>query len=141
VPGIVREIGPGVQMTINIVAGEILGSGQGVDTKLLATLRDAVDHLDVSDSNALRVDLKGIDANLESLLEVRARNGARQNRLDSALDRLGQVKESTVAQLSGVEDADIAKTLIELNSQTAAYQSALRSGASIIQSSLMDFLR
>jgi flagellar hook-associated protein 3 FlgL len=141
-PGIIREIGPSVQMTINVVGEEILGSGQGADTKLLATLRDAVDHLSPpSNSNALRNDLKGIDANLEKLLEVRARNGARQNRLDSALDRLGQVKQSTVAQLSGVEDADIAKTLIELNSQTAAYQSALRSGAAIVQSSLMDFLR
>jgi flagellar hook-associated protein 3 FlgL len=141
VPGVIREIGPGVQMSINVVGDEILGSGQGADTKLLSTLRNAVDDLRAGNSNALRVDLKGIDSNLETLLEVRARNGARQNRLDSALDRLAQVKESTVAQLSGVEDADIAKTLIELSSQTAAYQSALRSGASIVQSSLMDFLR
>ena len=44
-------------------------------------------------------------------------------------------------QLSKTEDADIAETLIELNSQTAAYQAALRAGASIVQTSLMDFLR
>ena len=46
-----------------------------------------------------------------------------------------------VGQLSKTEDADIAETLIELNSQTAAYQAALRAGASIVQTSLMDFLR
>jgi flagellar hook-associated protein 3 FlgL len=142
VPGIVREIGPGVSMTINIVGEEVLGSGQGKDTKLLATLRDAIDHLRAGDGNALRTtDLSGLDRNLETLLEIRARNGARTNRLESALDRLGQVKDSTVEQLSGVEDADIAKTMIELSSQTAAYQAALRSGANIVQSSLMDFLR
>jgi flagellar hook-associated protein 3 FlgL len=141
VPGIVREIGPGVSMAINIVGEEVLGSGQGVDNKLLATLRNAVDHLAAGDGDALRTDLQALDVNFETLLEVRARNGARTNRLDSALDRLGQVKDATVEQLSGVEDADIAKTLIELSSQTAAYQSALRSGATIIQSSLMDFLR
>jgi flagellar hook-associated protein 3 FlgL len=141
VPGIIREIGPGVQMTINVVGDEILGSGQGADSKLLATLRDATDHLAAGDSNGLRLDLKGLDANLDKLLEVRAHNGARQNRLDGALDRLGQVEQATLTQLSGVEDADIAKTLIDLSSQTAAYQSALRSGASIVQSSLMDFLR
>ena len=44
-------------------------------------------------------------------------------------------------QLSNTEDADIAKTLIEFNSQSAAYQAALRAGANIVQSSLMDFLR
>ena len=46
-----------------------------------------------------------------------------------------------LGQLSKTEDADIAETLIELNSQTAAYQAALRAGASIVQTSLMDFLR
>jgi flagellar hook-associated protein 3 FlgL len=55
--------------------------------------------------------------------------------------RLQETEESTVGQLSNVEDADIAKTLIDLNSQTAAYQAALRAGANLVQSSLMDFLR
>ena len=44
-------------------------------------------------------------------------------------------------QLSNTEDADIAKTMIDFNSQSAAYQAALRAGANIVQSSLMDFLR
>jgi flagellar hook-associated protein 3 FlgL len=142
IPPLVREIGPGVSVAINVVGEEMLGNGDGTDGKLLSVLRDAIDHLESGDGNALRTDdLRGLDANLETILEIRARNGARSNRLDSAIDRLGQVEDSTRAQLSGVEDADIAKTLIELNSQSAAYQAALRSGASIVQSSLMDFLR
>ena len=68
-------------------------------------------------------------------------NGARQDRLESALNRLGEVEESTLTQLSETEDADIAKTLIDFNSQQAAYQAALKAGASIVQVSLMDFLR
>ena len=51
------------------------------------------------------------------------------------------MEETTIKQLSDTEDADIAKTIIELNSQQAAYQAALRAGASIVQASLMDFLR
>jgi flagellar hook-associated protein 3 FlgL len=143
VPGIVREIGPGVTMTINTVGSEVLGGGQAAgDDKLLDVLRDAVDHLRAGDGPSLRgTDLTRIDTNLDSLLEVRAANGARTNRLEAALTRLDEVEESTVKQLSSVEDADIAETLIELNSQTAAYQAALRAGASIVQSSLMDFLR
>ena len=65
----------------------------------------------------------------------------RGHRLEAALGRLTQLEESVVGQLSKTEDADIAETLIELNSQTAAYQAALRAGASIVQTSLMDFLR
>ncbi len=143
VPGIVREIGPGVTMTINLVGHQALGRGQSAgDDGLLHVMRDAIDHLRSGDGASLRgTDLSRLDANLESLLGLRAANGARTNRLEAALSRLQEVEESTVRQLSETEDADIAETLIELNSQTAAYQAALRAGASIVQSSLMDFLR
>ncbi len=140
-PGIVREIGPGVTITINTVASDMLGVGTG-DDKLLDVLRDAVGHLRAGDGASVRsTDLTRLDANLDHVLEVRAANGARTNRLEAAMTRLDEVHESTVKQLSAVEDADIAETLISLNSQTAAYQAALRAGASIVQTSLMDFLR
>jgi flagellar hook-associated protein 3 FlgL len=140
--GIVREIGPGVTMTINTVGRDILGDGQSAaDGKLLNVLRDAVDHLKAGDGTALRGDLDKLDGNINHILELRAANGARSQRLESALGRLQQTEESTVGQLSNTEDADIAKTLIDLNSQTAAYQAALRAGANIVQASLRDFLR
>jgi flagellar hook-associated protein 3 FlgL len=142
VPGVVRQIGPGVTLTINTVGSDVLGGGQAAgDDKLLHVLRDAIDHLEAGDEPGLQGDLARLDGGIDGLLEVRAANGARSNRLEAALTRLDQVEESTVRQLSETEDADIAKVLIELNSQTAAYQSALRAGASIVQASLMDFLR
>jgi flagellar hook-associated protein 3 FlgL len=142
IPGIVREIGPGVTLTINTIGRDILGDGQtAADGKLLNTLRDAVDHMRAGDGPNLRADLAKLDTNMDHILEVRAANGARAQRLESALSRLQQAEEATVKQLSETEDADIAETLIELNSQTAAYQAALRAGASLVQSSLMDFLR
>lgn len=142
-PGVVREIGPGVSLSINTVAREFMGDGSsGGDGKLLDVLRKAAISLRADNGNALATtDLQGLDANLDKLLEVRARNGALTNRLDSAVSRLGQVEESTTKQLSDTEDADMAKTLIDFNSQQAAYTAALRSGASLVQSSLMDFLR
>lgn len=142
-PGIIREIGPNVQLTINVVGRDVLGEGPAAsDNKLLHVLRDAVTHLRSGDGVSLRgTDLDRLDANIDHLLEVRAANGAKTNRLEAALGRLGQLEESVLGQLSKTEDADIAQTLIDLNSQTAAYQAALRAGASIVQSSLMDFLR
>jgi flagellar hook-associated protein 3 FlgL len=141
VPGIVREIGPKVTMTINTVGEDLFGSG-GADGKLLSVLRGAITSLANDDGATLRgTDLAKLDGTLDRLLEARARNGARSNRLESALERLGEVEDAGRKQLSEVEDADIAKTLIDLSSQTAAYQAALRSGANIVQASLMDFLR
>ena len=130
-------------MSINVVGREVLGDGQGSgDGKLLAVLRDVAAHLRSGDGASLRgSDLRALDANLETLLGVRARNGAQSNRIEAATTRLAEVEEATTKQLSGTEDADLAKTLITLNSQSAAYQAALRAGANIVQASLLDFLR
>lgn len=143
VAGIVREIGPGVTMTINTVARELLGDGQvAADNKLLHTLRDISDHLKADDGAALRGgDLTKLDGQIDSLLSIRARNGAQTNRLEAATTRLDQISLALTTQLSKTEDADIAKVMIDFNSQSAAYQAALRAGANIVQSSLMDFLR
>ena len=49
--------------------------------------------------------------------------------------------QAWLAENPAPSEADIAATLIELNSQQTAYQAALKVGANILQSSLLDFLR
>ena len=140
---VAREIGPGVAVTINTTADKVLGSGQAAgDDKLLDTLADIRDHLLSGDTASLQgTDLTRLDAGVDNLLDLRAANGAVGNRLESAGTRLAAVEELATKGLSDVEDADMAKTLIDLSTQTAAYQAALKAGANIVQTSLMDFLR
>ena len=142
-PGVLREIGPGVTISINSVGQEILGDGQAAgDGKLLDTLRTISTDLRAGNGAALRgTDLTKLNDNLNQVLEVRARNGATTNRLQAADSRLEDIASSVTRQLSDTEDADMAQTLIDFNSQSASYQAALRAGASIVQTSLMDFLR
>jgi flagellar hook-associated protein 3 FlgL len=134
-----RQIGPDVGLPVGVLGSDFLGNGS--DGKLLQVLRDVSTHLKTNDGTALSSDVALLAAKEDELLGVRALNGARQNRLESALSRLAEVEETTLKQLSETEDADIAKTLIELSSQQAAYQAALKAGASIVQASLLDFLR
>jgi flagellar hook-associated protein 3 FlgL len=144
VPGVLREIGPGVTMSINSVGREILGDGRAnpTDGKLLNALRDISEHLRDNDGPSLRgSDINNLKDQLDSVLKVRSRNGAMTNRLDAASMRLEQIQGAVTEQLSNTEDADIAKTIIDFNSQSAAYQASLRAGANLVQSSLMDFLR
>jgi flagellar hook-associated protein 3 FlgL len=140
---VVRSIGPGVAVAVNVRGSEALGDG--ADGKLLATLRSVAAHLrggTPADSTALRsVDLKALDANIDALLTLRARVGATANRLEAADARLAELEESSSMLLSETEDADMAKTLVAFSTQQAVYQSALKSGANIVQSSLLDFLR
>jgi flagellar hook-associated protein 3 FlgL len=130
-------------MTINTTAVEVLGQGTASpgDGGLLNTLRDISAHLKSGDATSLRGgDITALDTNVNKLLTVEARNGAQSNRLDSANSRLDDINLAVTKQLSDTEDADISQTLIDFNSQSAAYQAALRVGANIVQTSLMDFL-
>jgi flagellar hook-associated protein 3 FlgL len=143
---IAREIGPGVSVVVNVIASDVLGNGQAAgDDRLLDVLRDVADHLrsgTVADGNALRTtDLSRLDDNLGELVRIRATVGATGNRLEAAGARLDEVEETTGKLLSETEDADFAKTLIDFSLQQNAYQAALRSGANIVQASLLDFLR
>ncbi len=143
---VAREIGPGVSVQVNVVAKDILGDGQTPgDGLLLDVLRDVTQHLrggTATDLNTLRTtDLKALATNLDDLSKVRATVGATTNRLETADARLQEVEESTTKLLSDVEDADMAKTMVDFSMQQSVYQSALHSGANIVQASLLDFLR
>jgi flagellar hook-associated protein 3 FlgL len=143
---VAREIGPGVSVQVNVVAKDVLGDGQASgDNLLLDTLRDVTQHLrggTPADLNALRTtDLRSLSTNLDNLSKVRATVGATTNRLETADARLQEVEESTTKLLSDVEDADMAKTMVDYSTQQSVYKSALQSGANIVQSSLLDFLR
>jgi flagellar hook-associated protein 3 FlgL len=143
---VAREIGPGVSVQVNTLGSTILGSGQAAaDGKLLNVLRDIAQHLrggTVADANALRTtDLQGLDTNLDALSQARATVGATTNRLDAANTRLQQVEESQTKLLSDVEDADMAKTMVDYSMQQSVYQAALHAGANIVQQSLLDWLK
>jgi flagellar hook-associated protein 3 FlgL len=145
---IVRTIGPGVSLPVNVRGTDFLGGDPGVaqpDGLLLTNLRDIATHLrggTAADANALRgADLQNLDRNLDNITSIRATVGATTNRLETAVLRLRELEESSANNLSKVEDADMAKTLTDFSLQQAVYQSALKTGANIVQNSLLDFLR
>jgi flagellar hook-associated protein 3 FlgL len=143
---VARTIGAGVSLVVNVDSQELLGDGQGAaDDRLLDVLRDVAEHLrggTPADAEALRgTDLARLDTNLDQLTRVRAIVGATANRLETAGRRLDELEESSLSLLSKVEDVDMAKALIDFSTQEAAYRAALGAGASIVQTSLLDFLR
>ena len=95
-----------------------------------------------ADANALRTtDIQAMDRNLDNLNAIRATVGATTNRLETARTRLLELEETSTEALNQIEGADMAKTLTDFSLQQAVYQSALKTGANIVQNSLLDFLR
>jgi flagellar hook-associated protein 3 FlgL len=143
---IARAIGAGVSIPVNVDVHALLGDGQAAgDNKLLDTMRDIAENLrggTPADAEALRTtDLARLDANLDELTRTRAVVGATTNRLQTAGTRLDELEESSLDLLSKTEDVDMAEALVDYSTQKSAYESALHSGAEIVQMSLLDFLR
>jgi flagellar hook-associated protein 3 FlgL len=132
---VVRQIGPGVSVQVNVTGDDVLSG-------LLPALRTLSSHLASNDTAALGTsDLQAIDAGFDNLTAKRGVIGAITNRVDAAGSRLDDTSDITAAFLSKTEDAELPQALTDLSAQQTALQAALRGGATLIQQSLMDFLR
>lgn len=135
---ILREIGPGVTVQINVSGEDVLGDGT---TGLLATLRGIYNDLNADNGAALQARVAELDEGLDNLNAVRAQIGSTTNRLESAETRLQEFEGTTLGILSETEDVDMAKAMIDFSTQQAALQAGLQAGSRIVQNSLLDFLR
>ena len=136
-----RQIGPGVTVAVNVTADGFLGNG-GADGKLLSTLRSLSTHLRTGPVDAIRSsDLAALSANLEEVSTARGTIGALATRVEAAGERVAQTENATTSLLSETEDTDVAEALIQLTTQQTVYQAALKTGQSLVQPSLLDFLR
>ena len=144
---ITRTVGPGVSVQVNAPLSSVLGEGLAAgDGKLLDTLRTIVKNLHEGTPEALAAiggkDLASLDTNLSALTSLAAEVGAATDQLKTAESRIQSLQSTTAEQLSNVQDANYAQVSIEFSSQQAAYEAALRAGASIVQEkSLLEFLQ
>ena len=137
------EVLPGVEIQLNVTGNELLGVGS--DGKSLATvLADFKKGLQDPGSEARKAlggdILKQLDAQIESVLTVRARNGATANRLEAMLELNQSEALNLTALLSKAEDIDFAEKVMQFAMMENAYKAALSTGAKILQPSLLDYL-
>jgi len=143
---VARSIGPGGALNVNTNISSLLGNGQGAaDGKLLDVLRTIAQHMreGTPESKAAlnSTDLKGLDTNLETLSQLQSTAGSTTNQLHMAATRIETLQITLTKTLSSTQDADLAKTSIAFSNEHAAYTAALRAGASIVQESLLNFLK
>jgi flagellar hook-associated protein 3 FlgL len=132
---VIRQIGPGVSVQVNVTADDVLSG-------LLPALRSISAHLASNDAASLQTtDLQALDTGLDTVADTRAQVGAVTNRVTAAGQRLADMHDVTTAFLSQTEDADLPQALTDLSAQQNALTAALHGGATLIQQSLMDFLR
>ncbi len=131
---------PGVNNTGSGVRGLITDSRSGAD--FFNHLISLQDHLLAGDINGIKdTDIANLGNDEENILYQLSNNGAMQSRLETA-DAVASDRVNSLGMLISREaDADLAQTLVRLNETQNAYQVALQSGATILNQSLMDYLR
>lgn len=142
---ITRSIGPNASLAINTNISTLLGNGQeSGDGKLLDTLRTISQHLrsgvPAEEAALGSTDLKNLDTNLEALTTMQAGVGSITAQMRISASRIEDLQVTAAQVLSNTQDADLAKVSVAYSSEQAAYNAALRAGASIVQTSLLDFL-
>jgi flagellar hook-associated protein 3 FlgL len=141
-----RAIGPGASVTITTNISTLLGNGEAAeDGKLLDTLRTIAKNMrggTVEDREALGgTDLQKIDGNIETLTQLQAVAGSATDQLQTALTRNEDLQTAITGALANLDDTNIAEASIAYANEQAAYEAALRAGATIVQESLLNFLQ
>jgi flagellar hook-associated protein 3 FlgL len=139
------EIGIGDDININVPGGDLFNAGADAATgtvgDMIQKMNDFLTVLNTGDSSAIDTIVGYIDDMLGDVLRVRADVGARINRLQLTSNRLEADSINFTGLMSKNEDADIAKTIMDLKNEENVYRASLAAGARIILPSLVDFLR
>ncbi|MED0681388.1 MULTISPECIES: flagellar hook-associated protein FlgL [Aneurinibacillus] len=138
------EVSTNVKIPINVQPDELFKTG---GSTVFAVLKNVISHLDPSPTDPppttadIQNDLEIIQSHIDNFLKVRASVGARMNRVELLQNRLGNQSFGTEKMISDGEDADLAKVIIDLQTNENVHRAALAAGSRLIQPSLLDFLR
>lgn len=134
---VTRTVGPNSSVQVNVTGPETFGSGSG---QLFAVVSDIADHM-TSNPALLGADMDRLDAVMTNMTNKLSTIGARENRVSDASQTATTAKNTLAQNLSAVQDIDLPTTIVNLQMQETAYQSALAATAKAITPSLVDFLK
>lgn len=133
---VMRRIANGTQVRVDVPA-DTFGTGSNQVFKVLESIAGNMR----SNPAGLSADLDRLDSGIKTVNTAVTGIGTRYGQL-SAADEAGQAQVVTLsARLSQIEDVDVAAAVVELQTQTVAYEASLAATARIVQPSLLDFLR
>jgi len=117
-------------------------TGYDVFSDIFKAVENLETAIETDDTEALSGQvLADIKNATSTVLKYRAQIGARSNRLEATVLRLDANEVDYKAQLSNIEDIDLAQMITDLKMEESVYRASLSVGARIIQPSLVDFLR
>ncbi len=130
------ELGRGMIDPYNISGQEAFQS----QVDIFQTLIDLRDAFAAQDSTAIRNLMPDIDASMNQVLDANTRAGAKINRYELLLAQYENEDLRLQEYLSGVEDTDIPRAIVELQGQQTSLETSLKTLAQTVGISLVDFI-
>ena len=132
------QIGPDTFIQVNLPGGKLFQDNKAFST--LISLRDAL-KASTFDSTAFSNLRNTFDTATNALSTEITKFGAKANRLEMTTNSLENSQTALKELISYTEDADVASLIVDLQHQENVLQSSLKTGAMVIQQTLLDFLR
>jgi flagellar hook-associated protein 3 FlgL len=130
-----RRIGDTATVQVDADGTAAFGSGA---TSVFAMLDGIVS--DLHNGVDVQPRIAQLDTAMQNVLTVQTTSGSRYSQMDRAKDSLGSMAVDLEARRSSIEDVDTVATLVQLQSQNVAYQSALQVTSKALPMSLLSFL-
>ncbi len=134
---IMIEVSPSLNVKTNTTGQEFSNA-----TNLADSLKSLQDALSTGNTDQLGGEvLAKLDESIEGILNQRAKVGSRTVRFESIKEKSDAEILNMKELISKSEDIDVAEKMMEFMTMQSVYQTTLSSGAKIIQSTLLDYLR
>jgi len=120
---------------------QIGSDGEAIFADIFTTLDDLGTALQSDDVDAINTVMTELDLHAERVSTRVSDVGSKMNRMEVKKNILADLSISNTERLSEIEDVDFVEATMNLKSVEMAYQAALASSASIMELSLVDFLK
>jgi flagellar hook-associated protein 3 FlgL len=136
-----RQIGPSMQIAVNLPGSEVFGFDQGAGQDMFSTLDKLAADLRSGDVTAMQADQTQLDARFTGVTTALGKLGALEKRVENQLTLGADSVDEIRRQRSELSDVDMAEASLKLQQAQTGYQAALAAAARSNLPSLADFLR
>lgn len=120
---------------------QIGNDGEAIFSDILASLSNLITDLQSDDMDGIRSTMDSLGLHFDDISTKISDVGSKMNRMEIKENILQELTISNTDRLSQIEDADIAESIMNLKAVEVAYKAALASSSSIMQLSLVDYLK
>lgn len=132
------EVSAGIKLQVNYLGSNVFGNEK---SGMFADLEALQNDLKNGNEPDLGKFIDAFQSHLNTVTSARSSIGASMNRVDMIQNRLDSQEIIATKTMSENEDIDVEKVILNLQTQQSIHRAALSVGSSIIQPSLVDFLR